>query len=121
MLYQYGYFKPLIALKLGKPATLRQFGPPVFVLALLGSALLAPFANLLGLLFLATLGLHTIVNVMFSAALARREGWRLFPALMAGFFVGHFAYGFGYLRGIVDFALLKKHRRAPATDLPLSR
>ena len=100
---------------------MRQFGPPVFVATLLGSALLTPWLNGFSLVFLGTLGLHTLVNASFAGALARRTGWRLLPALMTGFLVAHLSYGFGYLTGIYDFALRKKHRRAPAADLPMSR
>ena len=34
MFYQYAFFKPLVNRKLGKPATLRQFAPPLFILFL---------------------------------------------------------------------------------------
>lgn len=34
MFYQYGLYKPLVAKSLGRPATLRQFAPPLFVSAL---------------------------------------------------------------------------------------
>lgn len=48
MYYQYGYFKPLVNLKLKKPTTIRQFVPLVFVLVLFISLIL----GLISFLFL---------------------------------------------------------------------
>ena len=39
MFFQYGYYKPFVNLKLGRPASVRQFAPPFFVLALFFSFL----------------------------------------------------------------------------------
>ncbi|GEM_PF-2986593 len=43
MYYQYGYFKPLVARKVGDVLTVRQVIPTVFVLGLLVSGALAPW------------------------------------------------------------------------------
>ena len=40
-MYQYGYFKPLVARKTGKILTVRQLVPSLFVLALAGSLVAA--------------------------------------------------------------------------------
>lgn len=90
MLYQYGYFKPLVAHKLGAPATLRQLAPPIFVITLITALPLLA---------------HTAANVCVSARLAARHGWKLLPYLVAGFLTAHISYGFGYLKGICEIAL----------------
>jgi len=55
MFYQYGFFKPLVALKIGRIMTLRQLVPAAFVLSVLVSVLAAPWvaaARVLGALIL---------------------------------------------------------------------
>jgi len=55
MFYQYGFFKPLVALKIGRIMTLRQLVPAAFVLSVLVSVLAAPWvaaARVLGGLIL---------------------------------------------------------------------
>jgi len=121
MLYQYGYFKPLIAIKLGRPATLRQLGPPLFVLALVllpFIALAVPYAwAVWATVFLA----HLAVNLTVSAQEALRQGWRLSGFLLCGFLIAHLAYGWGYLIGTFDFGIRRRHLRGGRSDMALSR
>src|SRR6185312_10490227 len=52
MFFQYGFYKPLVARKIGRVMTLRQLAPPALTLGLIGSALLAliaPIGRWLGL------------------------------------------------------------------------
>lgn len=121
MLYQYGYYKPLVALKLGRPATWRQLAPPAFTAALL----LLPCAFLAlpwtVYVWTGTLVVHTGLNILVSVGIARRHGWSVLPCLLAGFLWGHLAYGWGYLRGLVNFGLLRRHLRSDVREVPLSR
>jgi glycosyltransferase involved in cell wall biosynthesis len=64
MFYQYGLFKPLVNLKVGSPATLRQFAPPILVLG----SLLVITLLILGLL-----------------------SWKLFGIMLALYFVSCFS------------------------------
>lgn len=121
MFYQYGYFKPLVAIKLGVPATLRQLAPPAFALAVLGLPLLYPLTPVAGIAWCAVLAAHTAVNVIVSSRQALRYGWSVGPPLLAGFLLAHLSYGVGYLRGILDFGILRRHTRRTVTDMPLSR
>jgi glycosyltransferase involved in cell wall biosynthesis len=121
MLYQYGYYKPLVAIKLGRPATWRQLAPPVFTAAVLGLPLAAVAFPWTLSLWAATIGAHCLVNLRVSSIQARREGWRLFPYLFCGYGVAHLSYGFGYLRGILDFGLLRRHLSKTKRNIPLSR
>ena len=52
MYFQYGLFKPLVNKKLGKPATIRQFVPVLFVFTLLSGILLSFFSNIFFVLLL---------------------------------------------------------------------
>ena len=121
MFYQYGYFKPLVNMKLKRPASWRQFVPPAFVLALvlplLGALLYRPLWGLSA----AALLLHALVNAAVSFQIARtQKKWRLWPYLWTAFLTIHLAYGWGFLRGMVDFMLLKKHQKK-RVDVALSR
>ncbi len=98
-MYQYGYFKPLVNKKLGRPATWRQFAPPglvmsltfIFFLSLLLSTARYALIGLclLYVLFLVLGTLHARPARISSAA------WTLLA--MA---VMHFSYGCGYLLGV---------------------
>ncbi len=111
MFYQYGYFKPLVSLKVGRPATWRQFVPAFFVLGLLFPLMAALAYWPLMRISVAILALHSLVNAGVSGHIAWQKGrWKLWPYLWVVFLIIHTAYGWGYLRGMIDFYLLKKHR-----------
>lgn len=78
MFYQYGLFKPLVNKKLHRPATLRQFIPPLFVLCCIPA-------------------LPLYLLVVGSISWKHRNGWLLltFPTI-------HFSYGIGYWIGIIQ-------------------
>ena len=121
MFYYYGFFKPLVNKKVGAPATLRQFVPPLFVLSILfviGWLFLnfswgVWFAGMVFIPYLASNALFSI----YTAVKAGRPGVFLFlPPL---FFLIHLSYGWGYIRGFWKFIILNK-RNAP-TDLATNR
>ena len=119
MYYQYGRFKPLVAKKVGRVMTWRQLVPPVFVLALIGLAALAPFwrtaAALWGLVA-ASYGLAVLIAAL---PVALAQGVRSGLALGAAFPLLHVSYGAGFLVGLGDLLW----RRAPVdpATVPLSR
>ena len=121
MFYQYGYYKPLVARKIGRVMTLRQLAPPAFVATIMVSGILATWN------VWASAVLAALCCVYFSAIAAgtmlasRTHGWR--PALMLFCVLPtiHFSYGLGYLKGLVDFLLLRCRRSARAADIPVSR
>lgn len=130
MYREYGLFKPLVNLKLGSPATLRQFVPPLFVLGLMGVPVLAVLVALLSMsdsdLLLQLAGVLLWANVALIAAVllyvlllfavslrtALRGGrLRAFGFTVAAFATVHVAYGWGYLQGLVRFVLLGRRIR----------
>ena len=122
--YQYGYFKPLVAKKLGRVATVRQLIPALLVVLVLGSALFQLGRRIFGLpvfrpMIGAALVVYVIAVVAVSAAAWRRHGWRCAVALAATFPTLHWSYGVGYLRGVWDHIVLGR-RRQPRT-VPLTR
>lgn len=120
MYYQYGLFKPLVILKLGRPATIRQFAPPALAL-LFGILLLASVLSNTGLLLLIAAACSYMLAMYIAALniagndlmLAHWLAWT-FPAI-------HFSYGGGYLTGIFRFMIMGKHKTHDAPTLKTSR
>jgi glycosyltransferase involved in cell wall biosynthesis len=119
MYYQYGYFKPLVARKVGRVMTARQLIPGLLVatLAVTGTlSLWLPAARLaVGLVA----GSYMALVLTCSAAAAVTQGARCGAALMAVFPTLHFSYGLGFLRGIYDHLLVRSV--SPAREMGLSR
>lgn len=112
MLYQYAYFKPLVNLKVGRATTIRQLIPPIFLGCLILSAVAATLDERFLAVFVGILSLHMLVGVYVSWGISKIRSWKLFPLLPVGFLLAHLSYGFGYLRGLMDFLILRKHKQA---------
>ncbi len=121
---QYGYWKVCVIRKHKLPASLRHLVPGSFLLALgllSAASILSVLTPLpLGaapwlLLFLA--GLYAGSLAVASLLTARRAEWRLLPALPLVFVCYHFGYGWGFLRGVLDFVILKGRPAAACTRL----
>ena len=121
MFYQYGYFKPLVARKVGRVMTLRQLVPALFVLSVaLGGALavwLAPARVALVLLLAAYLS----VVLLCSARAVPRHGLRCAAVLAFVFPLLHASYGIGFLHGLIDHVARGRRSAASAAAVPLSR
>jgi GT2 family glycosyltransferase len=102
MFYQYGLFKPLVNKKLGTPATLRQFVPPLFVATLILTPILLWILPSLGILFSSLIALYLLLNfgISFCEAI-RLKRFSVFLLLPVTFFIVHVSYGWGYLTGMV--------------------
>ena len=101
--YQYGFYKVRVLQKHPRQMRLRQFVPPVFVAAVLGGAVLTPLNRTVRILWGLMIGTYTAANLFASWRIARNSQhahlWRL-PLV---FFILHFSYGLGFLRGLVHF------------------
>lgn len=109
MYYQYGLFKPLVNKKLGKPATLRQFVPVLFVISLFSGFILSFFSKLFFLILLSFLVLY--LSIAFTISLKKAINTQKLGVLFylpVVFFIIHFGYGFGYLKGI--YKMLAKQK-----------
>jgi len=120
MLYQYGYFKPLVAQKARRIATLRQLVPPLFVLALVFGAALAPLWATAAMAWGALLTTYAAASLACAWSATRNHGWRRFLALAAVFPMLHVAYGAGYLRGLWHTLVGRRLWADPAV-VPLTR
>lgn len=121
MYFQYGYFKPLVARKIRTIITRRQLIPPAFILSLITFGVLS-FVHIFFLyIFLSILLVHLSANIFFSVSIAAKKGIKYLFALPSVFITMHLSYGFGYLKGIMDFILLGKYQKKKLKDIPLSR
>jgi hypothetical protein len=101
--FQYGYFKVRVLQKHALQMRVRQFVPPVFVIALLLALGAAPFTPLGRYALALVTGLYLVANLGASVWTARMKGLRLFPLLPLAFATLHLSYGLGFLSGLVKF------------------
>lgn len=101
--YQYGFWKVRVMQKHGRQMQPRQFIPPAFVLALMGSALLALFGWPGRVLLVSVAGIYLAANLAASAQVARGQGWGVFRQLPLIFASLHISYGLGFLHGLLHF------------------
>jgi glycosyltransferase involved in cell wall biosynthesis len=120
MYYQYGYYKPLVALKVCRIMTVRQTLPAVFTGALLVGAILAIRLPQARLAWLAMLAVYGLAATLATVTAVPRLGAGPALALLLTFPVLHLSYGWGYLRGLA--ALLARWAgRAWAAPVSSSR
>jgi glycosyltransferase involved in cell wall biosynthesis len=105
--FQYGYWKVYVNKKHKTITTIRQMAPPLFVFYLL----LSPFIFLLPFGFFWILLLpnvfYLILLLFFSIKYADHSTTN-FLGLIRSFVTLHLSYGSGYIRGILEFLILRK-------------
>jgi Glycosyltransferases, probably involved in cell wall biogenesis len=109
---QYGYWKVRVIQKHKAPASLRHLVPGTFVLLIIILPMIGLAWSPAQWMWLGLLGAYAVCNTTVSLIAAPGENKKLFPSLMIVFAVFHFAYGYGFLRGIWDFIIM---RRRPAS------
>ncbi|HUO52535.1 MAG TPA: glycosyltransferase, partial [Gemmatimonadaceae bacterium] len=119
MFWQYGYYKPLTAIRAGAPLRPRQFAPAALLLALIAGAIAAPFTAAGAVCLAAVLAAYLLFVTAAAIPAVAKHGVAVALALAAAIVTMHLSYGAGFLRGAWRFAIL---RRAPAPAAPkLSR
>lgn len=121
MFFQYGYFGPLVDIKLKRPTRLRRYIPMLFIFSLILPQIIyfvfKPFfyiSLVTGLFYLITVSTISIYESIKNKSIS------LIPYMMYAYFISHISYGTGYISGIVDFAIRKKHKKNKL-DMKLSR
>lgn len=112
MFYQYGLYKPLVNLKLGAPATMRQFAPPMLVMSLTLLLLAGFFLSLAAVLFWMECVVYFLAITAVSMKIAGLKERKLLLYTMATFPVIHFSFGLGYIFGWMKFTILRRHHHA---------
>ncbi|MHC1706082.1 MAG: glycosyltransferase family 2 protein [Bacteroidales bacterium] len=110
MFFQYGFFKPLVNRKIMRPASLRQFVPPVFVFCMASLLLLSLFYKIFMFVFLALLLIHLSFGILFSISdTLSTKKYLLLVLMPCVFLLIHLSYGYGYLKGICRFMIFKRN------------
>jgi glycosyltransferase involved in cell wall biosynthesis len=108
--FQYGFWKVRVLQKHPRQMRPRQFVPPLLALAVWLTVLwvwiysvfsLWSPVSLMPLTFI--LIAYHLVALIASLYTAAKKGWRYLPLLPLVFGILHFAYGFGFLTGLVKF------------------
>ncbi|MBK9590711.1 MAG: glycosyltransferase [Crocinitomicaceae bacterium] len=103
---QYGYWKVYVNKKHKRVTTVRQMFPALFILGIIvGCALSLAHISFL-IITAAFVALYVLLGFYFAFKLADRST-QVF-VLFRIFLILHFSYGFGYLKGIIDFLILNK-------------
>ncbi len=100
--FQYGFWKVRVLQKHPRQMSLRQFVPPVFVLALLISLLSMRSPVPLSLSLLVPI-IYLLANLGTSISTASKHGWHYLPLLPITFAILHLSYGSGFLVGLFKF------------------
>jgi glycosyltransferase involved in cell wall biosynthesis len=117
MFFQYGYFKPLVNLKLGRPATIRQFIPPAYLLFLCLLIISSLWNWWMITIFGLALGIHLLFGFIFSIPPAAKTGrFGLIFLLPIVFLLVHLSYGYGYISGFLRFAIFRKTKSSAGTS-----
>ncbi|HXM76736.1 MAG TPA: glycosyltransferase family 2 protein, partial [Thermoanaerobaculia bacterium] len=101
--FQYGYWKVRVMQKHPAQMRPRQFVPPLFVGCVLALTLLA-FSAAARWLLAGVLGAYAVADVLATLASASRGSRRAVSLLPVAFATMHFAYGLGFLKGLLSFA-----------------
>ncbi len=106
---QYGYWKVRVIQKHKLPASWRHVVPGAFVGSVLLLSVLALFSQWARGLWLLAVGAYVIANLSATLWTCRRpHDWRFLPVLPLVFGAYQIGYGYGFLRGVLDFLLLKR-------------
>ena len=102
--FRYGFWKVRVMQKHPRQMKPRQFVPPAFVAALLASICLAPFSLTARLVLICMAALYIALNLGASIlGCLRNAEWKLIPLIVIAYAVLHFAYGLGFLIGLISF------------------
>lgn len=106
---QYGYWKVRVIQKHRLPASIRHLVPGAFVFGLILLTAIAPFFRLAFLAWALWLGSYLLGNILATCLTCLRPGrFGFLPVMPVVFAAYHFGYGYGFLRGMIDFVLRRR-------------
>jgi glycosyltransferase involved in cell wall biosynthesis len=105
---QYGYWKVRVIQKHKIPASVRHLVPGCFVFLLAGLPVAALLWTPAVWIWLGLVAAYTGCIIAASLLAAAEKDYRLFPLLLITFPCFHIGYGYGFLRGICDFIILRR-------------
>src|SRR5262249_15655175 len=117
---QYGYWKVRVLQKHTLPASVRHLMPGVFVFVITVLPLLAWSWPIAFKVWLGILGSYLICTLAASILTGTKAGWNVCVLLPIVFACYHFGYGYGFLRGVWDFVILRRRPNLAYTKLTRS-
>ncbi len=114
---QYGYWKVRVIQKHKMPASVRHLVPGCFVLSIIALPLLAFWWLPALWSWLTVVAAYSTLNALASSVTAARRDWKLFPLLPIVFSCVHFSYGWGFLRGVLDFIIFRRRPNQAYSEL----
>ena len=103
---QYGYFKVFVNKKHSTFTTIRQLVPALFVSFLAMGFMLSLISHVALFLYLFILGTYYVLGLL--SANQFTNNFKEICQVQLAYFIMHFSYGVGYLKGILDFMILNK-------------
>lgn len=121
MFFQYGYFGPLVDIKLRKTTRLRRYIPSLFVLSLLFPILFSTVNFSFVYITISIFSFYFIIAIIFSLIETyKRRSIYLVPFVLYAYLISHLAYGLGYIKGFISFIVFRSHLRKKI-EVKLSR
>ncbi|MBU4444536.1 MAG: glycosyltransferase family 2 protein [Candidatus Marinimicrobia bacterium] len=115
---QYGYWKVRVIQKHKIPAAIRHIVPGTFVGLITILIVFSPFSQLSLKILGGLLTFYLAASVAASFLSCKGPTkWKYIPVMPIIYFAYHFGYGYGFLRGVLDFAILKKQANETFTKL----
>ncbi len=118
---QYGYWKVLVIRRHHTPASWRHVVPGTFLACLCLLAALGLFWTPAWWGAVALAVLYAATALAAAVVIAARTSWILLPVLPVVLGCFHFGYGYGFLRGILDFVVLNNAPEAKFVQLTRER
>jgi glycosyltransferase involved in cell wall biosynthesis len=110
---QYGYWKVRVIQKHRLPASVRHLVPPIYVMIMIILLLAAPWFRWGWLLPVLFIGLYCCFCYVASLITCSEKAcWKYLGVMPFVFAAYHIGYGWGFLRGVVDFIVLKRRGSA---------
>lgn len=113
--FQYGYWKVYVNKKHKLVTSVRQLFPVLFILGILTGISLGFVHSLFWWITGSVVVLYLMMAFTFAIKLADKIAETF--SLVRTFLILHFAYGFGYLKGIIDFIFFNRKPGLRATEL----
>jgi cellulose synthase/poly-beta-1,6-N-acetylglucosamine synthase-like glycosyltransferase len=108
---QYGYWKVKVIQKHKIPASLRHIIPGSFTGILILIVFLSPLSILFVWLFLGLIGFYSLVNILATIiTCSELLSFKFLPVMPLIFAAYHFGYGYGFIRGIIDFVIFRQKK-----------
>lgn len=101
--FRYGYWKVRVTQRHPRQMKPRHFVPMLLVTSLIFSLSLAFLSRTALALTALIVGSYFLSNLVASISIARKHNWRLLPLVPIAFATLHFAYGCGFLVGLLRF------------------